>query len=74
MPQSLLNQRGWQVIFDPGCWSRSLPHAVEAFFYLDEPSVAAAAHADFVATFPFREETPLVRLDLSDRLAPFKVG
>ena len=64
-----------ELILEPACWQRALPHAIEAVYYIGELSVARAVLVDFVHAFPRgsgRQTTPLVRLDLDDAVEPFK--
>ena len=60
-----------ELIFDPDCWRANEAHAVEAFWYLTDPSVARETHADFLRAYPGAANTPVVRLDMSRKEAPF---
>ena len=65
-----------ELVFDPGCWNRALPRAVEAFWYMTgaDPGVVRAAHADFLKTYPRQGTTPIVKLDTRDLHQPFALG
>lgn len=62
-----------ELVFDPATWAANLPLAIEAFFYLSKtpPDTARAAQQDFARAFPDAATTPLVRLDLRNKEAPF---
>ena len=61
-----------ELIFDPIAWLNNLPIAVEAFWYISDPAVARQAQADFHRAFPEAGTTPVVRLDLTRKDAPFE--
>ena len=65
-----------ELIFDPGNWQRALPRAIEAFFYVagTPPSRAKSARDDFLRAFPEEASTPLLKLDVKNRAAPFSAA
>ena len=72
----LLHLRLNELVFDPTCWRRNLPHAVEAFWYMAgaDPSAVREALSAFERAYPLRQTTPLVRLDARDSDRPFALG
>ena len=72
-----------QIALDSACWRAHLPDMVEAFVFIadargDGSGVARTQLEDlervYAAGAAEREVAPLVRLDLHDGSAPFKVG